>query len=38
MLAVANTGYCVGRQTEVDHPVHRYRQSMQVPVLSARGI
>ena len=38
MLAVANTGCCVGLQNEIGYPAHRYRQLMQVPVLSARGI
>ena len=38
MLAVANTGSSVGPQNKIGHPAHRYRQLMQVPVLSARGI
>ena len=38
MLAVANTGSCVGPQNIIGHPVHSYRQLMQVPVVSASGI
>ena len=38
VLAVANTGSCVGSQNKIFNPAHRYRQLMQVPVLSARGI
>ena len=38
VLAVANTVSCVGLQNKIGHPAHRYRQLMQVPVLSARGI
>ena len=38
LLAVANTGSCVGLQDKIGHPAHRYRQLMQVPGLSARGI
>ena len=36
--AVANTGSFVGRQNKIGHPACCYRQLMQVPVLSARGI
>ena len=36
--AVSNTGSCVGPQNKIGHLAHRYRQLMQVPVLSARGI
>ena len=35
VLAVANTGSCVGLQNEVGHPAHHYRQFLQVPMLSA---
>ena len=28
----------VGLQNKIGHPAHRYRQLMQIPVLSARGI
>ena len=38
MLAVANKGSCVGPRNKIGHPAHHYRQLMQVPVLSARGI
>ena len=38
VLAVANTGSCMGPQNKIGHPVRRYRQLMQVPVLSARRI
>ena len=38
VLAVANTGSCVGPQNKIGHAAHRYRQLMQFPVLSARGI
>ena len=38
VLAVANTSSCVGWQNKVGHPAYRYRQLMQIPVLSARGI
>ena len=38
LLAVANTCSCVGQQNKTGHPAYRYRQLMQVPVLSARGI
>ena len=38
VLAVAKTGSCVGPPNKIDGPAHRYRQLMQVPVLSARGI
>ena len=38
VLAVANTGSCVGSHNKIGHPAHRYRQVMQVPVLRARGI
>ena len=34
MLAVANAGSCVGPQNKIGHPAHRYKQLMQVPVLS----
>ena len=34
--AVANTDSCVGPQNKIGRPAHRYRQLMQVPVLSAR--
>ena len=34
----ANTRSCVGPQNEISHPDQHYRQLMQVPVLSARGI
>ena len=37
-LAVADNGSCVGPQNKTGHPTHCYRQLMQVPVLSARGI
>ena len=35
---VASTDSCVGPQNKFGHPAQRYRQLMQVPVLSARGI
>ena len=38
VLAVANTGSRVGRQNKIGHPAYRYRQLMQVHVLSARRI
>ena len=38
MLAVANTGSFVGPQNKIGRSVRRYRQLMQVPVLSARGM
>ena len=38
VLAVANIGSCVGPQNKIAYPAHRYRQLMQVPVLSAHGI
>ena len=38
VLAVANTSSCVGPQNKIGHPAHRYRQLMQVPVLSERVI
>ena len=38
VLAVANTGSCMGPQNKIGHPVRRYRQLMQVPVLTARRI
>ena len=38
VLAVANIGSCVGPKTKIGHPAHRYRQLMQVPMLTARGI
>ena len=34
VLAVANTGSCVGPQGKIGHPAHRYRQLMQISVLS----
>ena len=37
-VCVANTGSCVGLQTKIGHPAHRYRQLMKVPVLSVIGI
>ena len=38
VLAVANNGSCLGPQNEIGHPAHRYRQLMQVPMLSIWGI
>ena len=38
VLDVANTGSCVGPQNKIGHPAHCYRQLMQVPVLSSRGM
>ena len=38
LLAEANAGSSVGPQNRIGHPAHRYRQSMQVPVLCACGI
>ena len=38
VFAVANTGSCVRSQNKIGHPTHRYRQLMQVPVLSAWNI
>ena len=38
VFAVANTCSCVGPQNKIVHLVYRYRQLMQVPVLSARRI
>ena len=38
VLAGANTGSCVGPQNKIGPPARRYRQLMQVPGLSARGI
>ena len=38
MLAVAYAGFGVGLQNKIGHPAHCYRQLMQVPVLSARGL
>ena len=35
VLAVANTGSCVGLQNKIGHPAFRYTQLMQVPVFSA---
>ena len=32
VLVVANTSTCVGPYNKIDHPAHRYKQSMQVPV------
>ena len=37
VLAVTNTGSCVGPQNKIGHPAHRDRPLMQVPVLSACG-
>ena len=37
VLAVANTGSCVGPQNKTLYPARRHRQLMQVPVFSARG-
>ena len=37
-LAVAKTSSCVGLKNNICHPAHRYRQLMQVHVLSARGM
>ena len=38
MLAVGNTGSCVGPQNKGAHPAHRYGQLMRVSVLTDRGI
>ena len=38
VLAVANAGSYLGLQNEIGHAARRYRQLMQVPVLSARRI
>ena len=38
VLAVANTGFCVGPQNKTSHTAHRYTQLVQLPVLRARGI
>ena len=38
VLAVTNTGSCVGPQNKIGHPAHHQRQLMQVPVLSAHGV
>ena len=38
VLAVANTGSCVGLQNKIGLPANCHRQLMKVPVLSARGI
>ena len=38
VLAVANTGSCVDPQSNLGHPARGYRELMQVPVLSARGV
>ena len=38
VLAVANTSSCVDPQNKIGHPAYRYRQLVQVPVLSACGI
>ena len=38
MLAVANTSSCVGPQNKIGHSAHCYKQLMQVPGLSVRGI
>ena len=37
LLASADTGFCVIHQNKTGHPVHRYRQLMQIPALSVRG-
>ena len=33
MLAVDNTGSCVGSQNKIGHPAYHYRQLMQVTML-----
>ena len=38
MLAVANTGSCVGPQNKIGHPARRYTQLIQVPMLVFHGI
>ena len=38
VFAVASIGSCVGPQNEIGHPAHHFKQLMQVPVLSTRGI
>ena len=38
VLAVTDTGYCVGPQNKVGHPADLHRRLMQVLVLSARGM
>ena len=38
VLAVANTGSCVGLQNKIGHPAHRYRQWRQVPVQCLRNV
>ena len=38
VLATANTDSLVGPQDKIGPPSRHYRQLMQVPVLSARGI
>ena len=38
VLAVGNTGSCVGPQNKGAHPAHRYGQLMRVSVLTDRGI
>ena len=38
VLAVAKTGPCLGPKNKIGQSGHRYRQLMQVPALSARGI
>ena len=38
MSVVTNTDFCVGPQNKISNPSRRYRQLMQVPVLSSRGI
>ena len=37
VLAVPITGSCVGPQTKVGHPAHRYRRLMYVPLLNANS-
>ena len=38
VVAVADTGSCVGPQNKIGPPAHRYGQLMQVLILSVRGI
>ena len=38
VLAVTNASSFVGLQNEIYHPAHRYRQLMQAPIMSTRGI
>ena len=37
-IFLINTDSCVGPQNKIGHPAYRYKQVMQVPMLSARGI